>query len=47
MSEIKKAKILYSNMWIGFTEEKRNIAGAWRKWKFNHVVSRNVTNGIL
>lgn len=27
MAEIKKARILYSNMWIGFTEDKRNIAG--------------------
>ena len=30
MSEIKKASILYSNMWIGFTEDKRNIAGAFK-----------------
>ena len=30
MSEIKKARILYSNMWIGFTEDKRNIAGAFK-----------------
>lgn len=30
MSEIKKVRILYSNMWIGFTEDKRNIAGAFK-----------------
>lgn len=30
MAEIKKARILYSNMWIGFTEDKRNIAGAFK-----------------
>lgn len=30
MAEIKKARILCSNMWIGFTEDKRNIAGAFK-----------------
>ena len=30
MNEIKKVRILYSNMWIGFTEDKRNIAGAFK-----------------
>ena len=28
MSEIKKARILYSTMWIGFTEDTRHIAAA-------------------